>query len=75
MSTFPTTVQERVTLPASAHGIMGAGGGPPGAADVLAMLRRRAVLIVVLFVFFTAMAVGGFALWWVQFPGYRSACG
>ena len=72
MSTLPTTVQDRGALPASAYGMMGAGGGPPGATDVFAMLRRRVVLIVVLFVRFMATVGGGFALWWVQFPGYRS---
>lgn len=71
MTTLPTTVQERITLPAAYGGGAG-GGGPTTAADLIAMLRRRLVLIVVLFLLFTALAVGGFVIWWVYFPGYRS---
>ncbi len=60
-------------MPPSARGAGGdSGGGPPTAADIIAMLRRRVVLIVVLFVLFTAVAIGGFASWWVYLPGYRS---
>lgn len=36
------------------------------------MLRHRTVLIVLLFVLFAGLAVGGFASWWVYFPGYRT---
>lgn len=74
MTTLPSTVQERILLPARARvlpGEGGAGGGlTPG--DVISMLRRRMVLIVLLFILFSAMSVGGFLLWWFAYPGYRA---
>ncbi len=42
------------------------------ATDILSMLRRRVVLIFLLFMLFSAMAVGGFVLWYFRFPGYRA---
>ncbi len=73
MTTLPTTIQERIALPAAPRPIPPeAGLGGLTASDILAMLRRRAVLIFLLFVLFVAMAVGGFVLWWFRFPGYRS---
>ncbi len=61
-------------LPARARmlaGESGSGGGPT-AGDIASMLRRRMVLITVLFIFFSALAMGGFLLWWFVYPGYRS---
>ena len=72
MSTLPTTVQERITLPATVRGVRAEGGGPPTAAELIAMLRHRTVLIILLFVLFAVLAVGGFASWWVYLPGYRT---
>jgi len=76
MTTLPTTVQERISLPTRVPMSPGDGGfgGGPTAGDIVSMLRRRTVLIVLLFVLFAAMAVGGFLLWWFVFPGYRSEC-
>lgn len=54
------------------QGVRGEGGTALTAGDLFAMLRRRAVLIIVLFVFFSALAVGGFVLWWKWFPGFQS---
>ncbi len=61
-------------LPVAARGGVREGGGPPGLSDVLSMLRRRTVLIIALFTLFSAMVVGGFALWWFVYPGFRSDC-
>lgn len=73
MTTLPSTIQERIALPAGPRPVSPeAGLGGLTATDILAMLRRRVVLIFVLFVLFTALAVGGFVLWWFKFPGYRS---
>jgi len=75
MTTVPATVQERVALPAAARGLAAASGTPPlSPSDIFAMLRRRLVLITVLFIVFTGVAVGGFALWYVYFPGYQAEC-
>jgi capsular exopolysaccharide synthesis family protein len=71
---MPTTVQERIALPPAARGIDDDRAGMITAADLWGMLRRRLVLIIVLFLFFACLAGGGFALWWFQFPGYRSEC-
>jgi capsular exopolysaccharide synthesis family protein len=54
-----------------------AGGAMPEAAaltanDIIAMLKRRMVLITVLFVLLGGAVFGGFAVWWVHFPGYSS---
>lgn len=74
MTTLPTTVQERIAFPPGAS----PGGddrmGVVTAADLYGMLRRRLVLIVLLLVLFAALTLGGFAVWWVYFPGYRSEC-
>jgi capsular exopolysaccharide synthesis family protein len=72
MTTVSSTVQERIALPGSVRGVGGEGGGSPTAADLITMLRRRTLLIVVLFALFASLAVGGFAIWWVFAPGYRS---
>lgn len=74
MTTLPTTMPDRIALPPSARGSTGLAGGPPTAADIVAMLRRRMVLIILLFVVFLGLSVGGFAVWWLYFPGYRSEC-
>ena len=74
MTTFSTTVQEPVSLPAPRPG---AGGDPApamSAGDIVAMLRRRMLLIVILFIFLSGLAGGGFAAWWYYFPGYRAEC-
>ncbi len=72
MTSHAPTAQERVSLPHPVQGVWGESGTAVSARDLLAMLRRRAVLITVLFVFFGALAIGGFALWWTQYPGYQS---
>ncbi|MGD2109958.1 MAG: polysaccharide biosynthesis tyrosine autokinase [Phycisphaerae bacterium] len=72
MTAQVANAQEQVSFPHPVHGAWGEGGAAFGAGDLFAMIRRRIVLIVVLFVLFSAMAVGGFATWWSQFPGYRS---
>ncbi|MEK7710864.1 MAG: polysaccharide biosynthesis tyrosine autokinase [Planctomycetota bacterium] len=76
MTTLPSTVQERISLPARARVLPGEGGFGGGLTpgDVVSMLRRRMVLIVLLFILFSAMTVGGFLLWWFVFPGFRSEC-
>lgn len=74
MTTMPTTVQERFTLPVSYTSMGGEGGGAPTAGDIAGMIRRRMVLIVVLFLLFSGLAVGGFLAWRTYFPGYRSEC-
>lgn len=71
MTTMPSTVQERVNLPA-VHGAADTGGSSLTAGDLWTMLRRRTLLIVLLFVLFSAIAVGGFIAWWIYLPGYRS---
>lgn len=73
MTTLPTTVQERIALPSGAR-MPGGGGGSPVLTpqDVFAMLRRRTVMILVLFILFGALVVGGFAAWYVYFPGYQA---
>ncbi len=50
------------------------GGTAPTLSDVLAMLRRRAILITFLFVLFSGVAVAGFVVWYLYFPGYRAEC-
>jgi len=73
MTTFPSTVQERITLPtAPVRG--GDTSFTPSAKEIVSMLRRRMFLIFVLFVLFSAAAVGGFAAWWMYYPGYRAEC-
>jgi len=72
MTTVPTTVQERFTLPVTTAGA-GAGGAPTPA-DILAMLRRRTVLVVVLLVMFSAATIGGYVAWVKYLPGYRAEC-
>lgn len=73
MTTLPTTVTERVALaPAPRPPTLESGLGGLTAADVMTMLRRRMLLIFALFVLFSAMVIGGFAVWWLKFPGYRS---
>jgi len=74
MTTIPTTIQERIAFPRSAHGMSGSSGGPPSASDIVAMLRRRMVLVVILCILFLGLSIGGFAAWWLYFPGYRSEC-
>lgn len=71
MTTIPTTIQERVPLPAP--------GGMPATmsktltpADVLAMLRRRMLTIILLSILFGAAAVGLFFLAYFKFPKYSS---
>ena len=71
MSTLSTTVQDPLAVGIPGHGPIDPGGGM-SAADVWAMLVRRAVLATFLFVLFSALAIGGFAAWWLKFPGYRS---
>lgn len=72
MTTLPTTVQERITQPLAMRGGGPDRSGPPTATEILAMLRRRAVLITALFFVLSAVATGGFAVWWIYFPGYRA---
>lgn len=74
MSTLPSTMPERIMLPAVPSGAGGNGGGAPTASEIYAMLRRRTLLIVVLFVLFSGIVVGGFIAWRTYFPGYRSEC-
>ena len=73
MTTLPSTIQDRIALPASPRSApLQAGPGGLTATDILTMLRRRMLLIFVLSFLFSAMVVGGFLLWWFKFPGYRS---
>ena len=72
MTTLTETISQRVLLPSADTDTGADSASALTARDLWAMFRRRLVLIVVLFVFFAAMAVGGLALWWVKFPGYRS---
>ncbi len=44
------------------------------AGDVVSMLRRRTLLIFLLTIFFSLLAIGGFAIAWIYFPGFRSDC-
>jgi len=72
MTSHAPTARDRISLPQPAQGVWGDSGAAFTAGDLFAMLRRRTILIIFLFVLFTALAVSGFALWWVQFPGYES---
>ena len=74
MTTLSTTVPERISLPPSRPGAGPDTGPAPSAGDIIAMLRRRLLLIIVLFAVFSAFAVGGFAVWWFHFPGFRADC-
>jgi len=74
MTTVPTTVQERIALPAGARVPVESGAPLLTPRDVLAMLRRRLVLILVLFILLSGLAVGGFVVWYVYFPGYQAEC-
>jgi len=74
MTTVPATVQERVALPSAARGPAASGAPPLSASDIFAMLRRRMVLVTVLFILFAGLAVGGFALWYIYFPGFQAEC-
>ncbi len=67
MTTLPSTVQERIALPAVA-----ATSTAPTPGELLGIIRRRAVLIAVLFFFFGGLAGGGFYTWWTYFPKYKS---
>lgn len=72
MTTIPTTVQERVALPLTGMAPSAQGGPTLTAGELFAILRRRIVLIVVLAIVFSGLAVGGFFLWWFEYPSYRS---
>ena len=72
MTTLPSTVSERVALPAGVSARGGEGSAGLTAGDILSILRRRMVLIAVLFTLFSAMVVGGFVVWWVYFPSYQA---
>ena len=71
MTILTGTVQERIALPPSARGMPTPNGGITPA-EMFAMLRRRMILVIVLFLLTLSAAVGGFVVWWVYFPGYRS---
>lgn len=73
MTTYPVTAGEHIALPSQGRlpGLESGGGPTPG--ELLAMLRRRTVMVVVLFLLFSAMVAGGFAVWWVYFPGYEAS--
>lgn len=72
MATHPATLERQTASPISARRDSGDGGSALTIGDLLSMLRRRIVAVVGLFVLFTLMAVGGFMVWWVYFPGYES---
>ncbi|MFQ5589935.1 MAG: polysaccharide biosynthesis tyrosine autokinase [Phycisphaerae bacterium] len=73
MTSVPTRIHGgSVRVPGAGAGLMDTIALTPR--DILAMLHRRTVLIVVLFIVFSALVVGGFALWAKYFPGYRSEC-
>jgi capsular exopolysaccharide synthesis family protein len=72
MTILATTVQERISLPVRPQRGPGELGAPPGLSDIVAMLRRRTVLIVLTFILLSGLVVGGFALWWFVFPGFRA---
>lgn len=73
MTTLPTTIQDRMAMPALPRPTSPEGGlGGLTATDIMAMLRRRMVLIFVLFFLFAGLAVAGFLLWYFRFPGYRA---
>lgn len=61
-------------MPAASRARTDGGAAAPTLGDVLAMLRRRAMLITFLFIVFSGLAGGGFAVWYVYFPGYRAEC-
>ncbi len=74
MTTVPATIQERIVLPTYPGGVRGQEGTALSAGDLWVMLRRRAVLAIVLFLFLLSAFVGGFLIWWIYFPGFRSEC-
>lgn len=71
MTTLPVTTMERAEAMSAARGVSDAGGAPT-VADIIAMLRRRMVLIVALFILFAGAMVGGWAVWRLYYPGFRS---
>lgn len=71
MTTFSTNPQDAIPVPSSMREFGGA-GAPPTAGEIFSMLRRRTVPAVILFLLFSALAIGGFAVWYLYFPGYRS---
>lgn len=72
MTNVPTTIQERITLPAALRPGAAEGSSALTAPDLFAMVRRRIVLICILFVLFSAMAVGAFLVVWRYFPLYSA---
>ena len=70
MTTAQTTNHGRIEPTPAFQTQTGGVGGPPTLGDILAMLRRRLVMVVVLFFLFSGLAIGGFASWWLYFPGY-----
>ncbi|MCH7596007.1 MAG: polysaccharide biosynthesis tyrosine autokinase [Planctomycetes bacterium] len=71
MTSLNTTVGDAIDL---APVVPSGGGGAPSASEILSMIRRRIVMIALLFAVFSALTVGGFAVWWLYFPGYRGEC-
>lgn len=75
MTSIPTTITERVPLPAAAPA-----GPPPAAgmsktltpADIVGMLKQRLVWIIVLSFLFGSMGVGLFLLAYFKFPTYKA---
>jgi len=70
------TIPERLPVPAASRPRRAelAASVALTASDIWAMIRRRMVLIVFLSFFFSALAIGGLAAWWIYWPGYRSEC-
>ncbi len=74
MSIAPKTVHNQLGLPIE-HDGGGEGHAPvPTIGDMVSMLRRRTLLIFLLTILFSLMSIGGFAVWWKYFPGFRSEC-
>lgn len=70
MTTAAETFDEQLGLPPVSGGDTAAAGGAPTIGDIMSMLRRRLVMIVVSALLFNLIWLGGFAVWWVYFPGY-----
>jgi len=69
MTTLPESYDEQFQLPGGDRD-SATGGASPTVGDILSMLRRRLVMIVVAALVFNLLWLGGFAVWWVYFPGY-----
>ncbi len=71
MTTLPSTVQERIPLPAT-PGPTSDGGAGVSVGDILGILKRRMVMLVLLSMLFGGMGVGAFFLAYIKFPTYRA---